>query len=49
MTRRHRIWHRLVWPVLAVAVCTGLLMALALRPAPAGTDPQIHVPQTGPQ
>jgi len=34
MTRSHRFVHRLIWPVLAVAVVFGLTMALALRPPP---------------
>ncbi len=35
MTRRHRAWHRLIWPVLAALAVTGLVLALALRPEPA--------------
>jgi hypothetical protein len=34
MTRRHRTFHRLLWPVLAVAVGFAFAMALALRPPP---------------
>jgi hypothetical protein len=32
MTRTHRAAHRLLWPLLAVVLLTGLTMALALRP-----------------
>jgi len=44
MTRTHRRFHRLIWPVLAVVVVFGLAMALILRPPPdppasAGTKP----------
>ncbi|HKY88222.1 MAG TPA: hypothetical protein VJL90_15800 [Pseudorhodoplanes sp.] len=35
MTRTHRAWHRVIWIVLAIVVGTGLVLALALRPAPA--------------
>jgi hypothetical protein len=35
MTRTHRAWHRVVWIVLAIAVGTGFVLALAMRPAPA--------------
>ncbi len=34
MTRGHRTFHRLLWPVLAVLVAFGFTMALALRPPP---------------
>jgi hypothetical protein len=34
MTRSHRLAHRLIWPVLAVVVALGTVMALALRPPP---------------
>jgi hypothetical protein len=34
MTRSHRLAHRLIWPVLAVAVALGFGLALALRPPP---------------
>jgi hypothetical protein len=34
MTRSHRLAHRLIWPVLAIAVALGLTMALTLRPPP---------------
>ena len=34
MTRGHRAIHRLIWPVLALAVGLGLTLALALRPPP---------------
>jgi hypothetical protein len=35
MTRTHRAWHRVIWIVLAVVVGTGVVLALAMRPAPA--------------
>jgi hypothetical protein len=34
MRRAHRFVHRLVWPVLTLAVLFGLVTALALRPPP---------------
>ena len=34
MTRGHRAFHRIVWPVLALIVAFGLTMALVLRPPP---------------
>ena len=34
MRRGHRGVHRLLWPVLALAVALGLTLALALRPPP---------------
>jgi hypothetical protein len=34
MTRSHRRFHRLIWPVLAVVVVFGLAMALKFRPPP---------------
>jgi hypothetical protein len=34
MRRSHRTAHRLIWPLLAVAVSFGLVMALVLRPPP---------------
>jgi hypothetical protein len=39
MTRKHRLAHRVIWPVLAVVVCFAFLMALALRPPPALDTP----------
>jgi hypothetical protein len=30
----HRSFHRVVWPVLALAVALGFTMALVLRPPP---------------
>jgi len=32
MKRPHRVFHRRLWPVLAVAVALGLGLALAWRP-----------------
>ncbi len=34
MTRSHRSIHRMLWPVLALAVGLGFTMALLLRPPP---------------
>ena len=34
MTRGHRTFHRLLWPVLAVIVALGFTMALVKRPPP---------------
>ena len=32
MTRSHRVAHRLLWPVLALSVGLGFMLALAWRP-----------------
>lgn len=42
MTRTHRLLHRAVWPVLALIVALGFVMALSLRPPP---PPDAHPPQ----
>jgi hypothetical protein len=34
MTRTHRSLHRVVWPILALLVALGVLLALWLRPPP---------------
>jgi hypothetical protein len=34
MTRKHRAVHRVLWPLLALVVCFGFLMALVLRAPP---------------
>jgi len=34
MTRGHRAFHRLLWPVLALIVALGFTMALVKRPPP---------------
>jgi len=34
VTRTHRSLHRLVWPILAVLVVIGVILALWLRPLP---------------
>jgi hypothetical protein len=34
MTRTHRALHRVIWPILALLVALGLLLALWLRPPP---------------
>ena len=38
MTRTHRSLHRIVWPVLAVAIALGVALALWLRPPPEDAD-----------
>jgi hypothetical protein len=38
MTRGHRNFHRMLWPVLAVLVALGFTMALVLRPPPEPPD-----------
>ena len=40
MTRGHRAFHRMVWPVLALIVALGLTMALVLRPPPEQPEAQ---------
>jgi hypothetical protein len=39
MRRAHRVAHRLAWPILALAVLFGLVMAYALRPPPEPSEP----------
>ena len=34
MTRKHRTFHRLIWPALALLVGLGFTLALALRLPP---------------
>jgi hypothetical protein len=34
VTRGHRIFHRMLWPALAVIVAIGITMALVRRPPP---------------
>lgn len=34
MTRGHRRFHRMLWPVLAMIVALGFTMALVKRPPP---------------
>jgi hypothetical protein len=34
MTRGHRAFHRILWPVLALVIALGFTMALVLRPPP---------------
>jgi len=34
MRRAHRSFHRVLWPILALAVALGFTMALVLRPPP---------------
>jgi hypothetical protein len=46
MTRGHRTFHRMLWPVLAVIVALGFTMALVMRPpteqpaTPAAEEPR---------
>jgi hypothetical protein len=40
MTRKHRAVHRALWPLLAVVVCFGFIMALVLRAPPVSDVPQ---------
>lgn len=42
MTRKHRSVHRALWPILALVVCVGFLMALVLR-----APQQIETPAAG--
>jgi hypothetical protein len=39
MTRKHRAVHRIVWPIIALAVAFGFLSALVLRTPPAVETP----------
>jgi hypothetical protein len=41
MTRRHRLFHRFAWPVLAFAVASGFILALLLRPPPETKPPAV--------
>jgi hypothetical protein len=34
LTRTHRALHRVIWPILALLVALGVLLALWLRPPP---------------
>jgi hypothetical protein len=34
MTRTHRALHRLIWPIVALLVVIGVVLALWLRPPP---------------
>ena len=44
MTRTHRSLHRIVWPILAVAVAIGFALALWLRPPPDDDDTRMSPP-----
>jgi hypothetical protein len=41
MRRAHRSVHRAVWPVLALAIALGFVMALVLRPPPDAAAPPV--------
>jgi hypothetical protein len=41
MTRKHRAVHRVLWPLLAVVVCLGFVMALVLRAPPQLENPPV--------
>jgi hypothetical protein len=34
MTRSHRAFHRVLWPLLALAIALGFSLALVWRPPP---------------
>jgi hypothetical protein len=34
MRRAHRAFHRWIWPLLGIAVATGIILALYLREPP---------------
>jgi hypothetical protein len=38
MTRTHRSLHRMIWPILALIVVLGVVLALWLRPPPEDDD-----------
>jgi hypothetical protein len=38
MTRSHRSLHRVIWPLLALIVVLGVVLALWLRPPPEDDD-----------
>jgi hypothetical protein len=38
MTRAHRSLHRVIWPILALIVVLGVVLALWLRPPPEDDD-----------
>ena len=45
MTRGHRTFHRLLWPVLAVIVALGFTTALVKRPPPEPTPSSAEAPR----
>jgi hypothetical protein len=48
MTRTHRSLHRVVWPILAVLVALGVVLALWLRPPPDHAEaPALRLEQLG--
>jgi hypothetical protein len=50
MTRAHRSLHHIVWPILAVLVALGVVLALWLRPPPKeAAVPAIQVEQLVPR
>lgn len=38
MTRTHRALHRVIWPIIALLVVIGVVLALWLRPPPEHAD-----------
>jgi hypothetical protein len=48
MRRGHRLAHRLMWPLLAVAVLLGVVMAQVLRPPPDDAPPEASAQETRP-
>jgi flagellin-like protein len=44
MRRAHRAFHRAIWPILAVVVALGFVLALALRPPPEPEAPAAAPP-----
>lgn len=46
MTRAHRSLHRVLWPILAIAVAVGLTLALWLRPPPDEDDDARAIPHS---
>jgi hypothetical protein len=41
MTRSHRLAHRLMWPILALAIGLGFAMAFYLRLPPDAPEPTV--------
>jgi hypothetical protein len=49
MRRSQRAVHRALWPLLALAVLLGLVLALAWRPAPAAEPKPAELKQAEPK